>query len=207
MISYAYGGAVGAASSRPASRWGSRKGSKKGSRVNLLTPLGIRTPGEEDPPGSNDRGAGGYFNSTGVDFVDEDVLASELGEEEDLDAEESELRRLVWGRVGGWVDWAVGWMDWRDGLEGVMEENEDVEDAVEAEGAEDGTKEPLGEEPDRKDGNQERKKKRRREVIRAETAALDAGKDWTVLASKGGEEASILGDVGWLLGAARRALI
>ena len=46
----------------------------------------------------------------GPDFVDEDEVEDQEGEEE---VDEGEMERLVWGRVGGWVDWAVGWMDFR----------------------------------------------------------------------------------------------
>ena len=28
---------------------------------------------------------------------------------------EGEMRRVVWGGLGGWVDWAVGWLDLRGG--------------------------------------------------------------------------------------------
>ena len=62
--------------------------------------------------GEEERGE--YFG-WGVDFVDE-------GDEEVGDDEEGEMRRVVWGRVGGWVDWAVGWMDWR--VDGEEEEEE-----------------------------------------------------------------------------------
>ena len=52
-------------------------------------------------------------------FVDERELRelealegeSEDGEEEEVD--EREMRKVVMGRIGGWVDWAVGWMDVR----------------------------------------------------------------------------------------------
>ena len=91
--SYAHGG-----QSRAGSRFASRAGSKKGSRVNLLTPLGLRTPGEGEPS----EGLGqDYFSRVGVDFADEEWYEQEGEEDDDLEAEESELRRLVWGRVGG----------------------------------------------------------------------------------------------------------
>jgi hypothetical protein len=53
-----------------------------------------------------------------VDFVDEEEEENEEGDGSygDLDAnvkEDADLKRLLWGRVDGWVDWAVGWMDFR----------------------------------------------------------------------------------------------
>lgn len=46
------------------------------------------------------------------DFVDLDERDRE--EEELVDGvDEGEMRRLILGRVGGWVDWMVGWMDFR----------------------------------------------------------------------------------------------
>ncbi|MCJ1418439.1 hypothetical protein MMC32_004786 [Xylographa parallela] len=88
--------------SRPGSRLASAEGSRRPSGVGEMMGLG----GEEE--------RGEYFGG-GVDFVDE-------GDEEVGDDEEGEMRRVVWGRVGGWVDWAVGWMDWR--VDGEEEEEE-----------------------------------------------------------------------------------
>ena len=99
------------------SRVGSRVGSRAGSTVGFWTPAGRRTPGiaeREDEQGD-------YFGGVGVDFVNEEdreAVAAELGGEEDAEDEEfeeGELKKLVWGRVGGWVDWAVGWVDRRAG--------------------------------------------------------------------------------------------
>lgn len=67
-------------------------------------------------------GQGGYADGDGEgegpDFVegfadddDDDEAVAEDGGEGVVD--ESEMRRVVMGRVGGWVDWAVGWMDFR----------------------------------------------------------------------------------------------
>ena len=42
--------------------------------------------------------------------------------------DEGEMRRVVLGRVGGWVDWAIGWMDFRgDEVEGRGEGEGEVE--------------------------------------------------------------------------------
>ncbi len=46
------------------------------------------------------------------DFVDLDERDREDGEGVDV-VDEGEMRRLILGRVGGWVDWMVGWMDFR----------------------------------------------------------------------------------------------
>lgn len=45
------------------------------------------------------------------DFVtlEREILGSELLPEVD----EGEMKRIVMGRVGGWVDWAVGWIDFK----------------------------------------------------------------------------------------------
>ena len=98
--------------SRSQSRYGSRGTSRRGSRVGIMTPAGFKTPGERD-----EDDASGYFENVAVDFVDG-------VDEEAVVEDDGEMRRLVWGRVGGWVDWAVGWMDFREDLE---EENQEVE--------------------------------------------------------------------------------
>lgn len=73
------------------------------------------------------------FEEVGPDFVDlveEDV---EDGGEEDVD--EGEMRRVVMGKVGGWVDWAVGWMDFRDNIgDGEEAEEDEKDEMVEVEG-------------------------------------------------------------------------
>lgn len=122
--------------SRAESRFASARASRRGSRVGLMTPMGWRTPGEEEPT------TGDYFGTgvEGVDFVDEEEVDPEEGDE-------GEMRRVVWGRVGGWVDWAVGWMDWRvDEAEGEGMEGDEVDE---------------GEEKDL-DGEGKRKRRRRR---------------------------------------------
>ena len=99
------------------SRAGSRVGSRAGSTVGFWTPAGRMTPGIVE----REIEQGDYFEGVGVDFVheeDREAAATEMvGGEEDDDEEyeEGELKKLVWGRVGGWVDWAVGWVDWRAG--------------------------------------------------------------------------------------------
>lgn len=69
----------------------------------------------------------GVEEVVGPDFVDlaeEEDEELEVGEEE---VDESEMRKVVMGRVGGWVDWAVGWMDFRDAGD-VGEEDEGEKD-------------------------------------------------------------------------------
>lgn len=41
-------------------------------------------------------------------------------------AAEREVRRLLTARVGGWLEWAIGWMDFRD--EDEVDEDEDDQD-------------------------------------------------------------------------------
>lgn len=60
-----------------------------------------------------------------VDLVEEEEEEGERKEEEQID--EGEMRRVVMGRFGGWVDWAVGWMDFRDLGDGGEEGDEDDE--------------------------------------------------------------------------------
>ena len=57
---------------------------------------------------------------------EEEHKGDEGGEEEDFN--EAEMKKVVLGRVGGWVDWAVGWMG---DSEGRREEEEDDDDESE----------------------------------------------------------------------------
>lgn len=56
---------------------------------------------------------------------DEGDYQEDIGE----DVDEREMKRVVLGRVGGWVDWAVGWIDFKgEGDESIEEDdNEDRE--------------------------------------------------------------------------------
>ena len=76
--------------------------------------MGVRTPGER----ASDEIERDPLAEVAVDFVDQ---ASED------EGDEGEMRKIVWGRVGGWVDWAVGWMDFR-----IDEEEEEVPEGDEA---------------------------------------------------------------------------
>lgn len=67
------------------------------------------------------------------DFVDLDEWDREEGGEVVAVMDEGEMRKLVLGRVGGWVDWMVGWMDLRglgeeDGDEGMDEKVDEAEE-------------------------------------------------------------------------------
>lgn len=69
------------------------------------------------------------------DFVDLDEWDREEEEEVVAVMDEGEMRKLVLGRVGGWVDWMVGWMDLRglgkeDGDEGMGEGEVVVDEKV-----------------------------------------------------------------------------
>ena len=100
--------------SRVPSKAASRVGSRAGSRVDLSMTRGSQvqmslSSAVEDVP------VGQGMEDMEPDFVDLDEEEEEE-EEEGVQGEvdESEMRRLVWGRVGGWVDWLVGWMDLRE---------------------------------------------------------------------------------------------
>lgn len=141
-----------------------------------MTPMGVRTPGEEDGDG---REGGDYFG--GVDFV-------EGGEEEEGEGEEGEMRRVVWGRVGGWVDWAVGWMDWRVDEEGEGEWEADAE------------REGDGEE----DGERKRRRRRRGE---ADTIVVNRVDEVGRLEVPPPEGDGGWKDAQWLLGVAKKILV
>lgn len=88
-------------------------------------------------------GAAGGMMMQGPDFVDErderemrdvlgmgDVAVEEEGDEDEdgegmMVVDDREMRRMVMGRIGGWVDWAVGWMDLGDGIGGDLEMEEE----------------------------------------------------------------------------------
>lgn len=75
-----------------------------------------------------DRSKGGTGGAIEPDFLVQENEEDEVegtGGAEDEEVDEGEMRKIVMGRVGGWVDWAVGWMDFRA-------EDEDEGDADEA---------------------------------------------------------------------------
>lgn len=89
-----------------------------------------------------DKSKGGMGGAIEPDFLvqenEEDEFEGTGGAEEE-EVDDGEMRKIVMGRVGGWVDWAVGWMDFRA-------EDEDEGDAYEV---------PLG---DDEEGNLVQKK-------------------------------------------------
>lgn len=130
-----------------------------------MTPLGIRNPGEEESKE--------YFGE--VDFVEDDEEVEEV--------EEGEMRKIVWGRVGGWVDWAVGWMDFR-------REGEDGEEAEEV-GVEAKKREEVVRRRKRDEGD-------RILVARVEDLRVNAPPS---------EGEGALSDAKWLLDVARKVLV
>ena len=59
---------------------------------------------------------------------EEEDKGDEGGEEEGFN--EAEMKKVVLGRVGGWVDWAVGWMGDSEGRREEGEDDEDGDDSV-----------------------------------------------------------------------------
>ena len=116
---------------------GSASGGGSRSRLDLASPLysprdSGATPGAGAGEGDDDKEEGEQEEKEGPDFVDgvyddyEDELEGGVGMEGEGYVNESEMRRLVLGRVGGWVDWAVGWaVDFRGEDDGEVHENED----------------------------------------------------------------------------------
>jgi hypothetical protein len=155
------------------SRIASARGSRKGSRVGLMTPMGVRTPGEDDGVAGED-----YFTNVGVDFADV-VGMGDLEEEED-----GEMRRLVWGRAAGWVDWAVGWME----DEGRGEGDENQEEGNEEKG----------------EGKKKRRKRREGDMphVQRREAEGEGNIDVPPAAGDGGWR-----DAAWLLGVAKKIIV
>lgn len=142
------------------------------------------------------RGKEGFV---GPDFVD--VCEEEEGEEEGEDGgeevDEGEMRRVVLGRVGGWVDWAVGWMDMRGEGEGDGDGdvNED-EDQGDGEVDDDGVRGELDLVELQK---RLRRKKRRDEEAEGGTNGVDKPPE--------GEQAGVWSDAKWLLGVATKVAL
>lgn len=147
-----------------------------------------------------------------VDLAEGDDFEGEEDEEEEM-LDEGEMRKLVMGRVGGWVDWAVGWMDFRGEREGEGEgEGEGGEDA-EAEGG-GNEKEARGEEtiqvPRRRVGGldieevQRRLRRREKEVEEADAAQDNAR---VIEMPPQGESAGAINDARWLFGIAKNMIL
>ncbi|KAI4210687.1 MAG: hypothetical protein LQ351_006462 [Letrouitia transgressa] len=102
--------------SGPGSRMQSRAGSRAGSRADLRMTrtrdagMGFSGAVATAVGRGGEKGVEGE-EAPGPDFIG---LEDEEGEaEQEGEVDEGEMRRLVWGRVGGWLDWALGWMDFR----------------------------------------------------------------------------------------------
>ncbi|KAI4105309.1 MAG: hypothetical protein L6R37_002759 [Teloschistes peruensis] len=121
------------AQSRIQSRVPSRVGSRSGSRVELRMTSQLQF--SPSPSSNQEAEAAPVPVSQDMETLEPDFVDLEDEPDDDDDDEgtereevvdESEMRRLVWGRVGGWVDWAVGWMD--------LSVDEGVEEGGEEEG-------------------------------------------------------------------------
>lgn len=130
--------------------------------------------------------------------VGPDFVNAEEGEEEGEEVDEGEMKRVVMGRVGGWVDWAVGWMEFRG-------EGEEEGDADEADGA-------AEEEDDGGEGSvrgeldpvelQRRLRRKKRKDDEAET-----GSEGTNIMGSAPEQAGVWSDAKWLLGVATKVAL
>ncbi len=114
------------------------------------------------------------------------------GEEEE-EVDEGEMRRVVMGRVGGWVDWAVGWMDFRGEGEG---EDED--------GDGDGE---VGKRGELDAGELKRRLRGKKGGDEEVESAGGSGSEGTGSVGAAPEIASVWGDAKWLLGVARKAAV
>ncbi|KAL8711580.1 MAG: hypothetical protein Q9220_003990 [cf. Caloplaca sp. 1 TL-2023] len=101
-------------SSRMGSKVGSRVGSRAASRLDLRM-TGLATPSIETKPAPQPPTMMQDLAGMEPDFVDlPNVDDDDSGELAVVD--EGELKKLVLGRVEGWVEWLVGgWMDLREG--------------------------------------------------------------------------------------------
>lgn len=141
-------------------------------------------------------GEDGEGEDVGPDFVDVEEEEEEEGGEE---VDEGEMKRVVMGRVGGWVDWAVGWMDFRgEGEDGEEEEEEEegdpeVVEEVRGEGVVKGELDPV-----------ELQKRLRRKKRKDEEVEI-GGMDNTVGSAP--ERAGVWSDARWLLRVAAKAAL
>ena len=154
-----------------------------------MTPQGVRTPGERDEVEGRGFFDGGWQQGPMFVDVDEEDEGA-LGEEEE-DVDEGEMRRLVWGRVGGWVDWAVGWMDFR-GEEGG---EKDDEGNTEVEGGDGAGRDGV-------DGRKRRRGRDESDRIMVKSGVPDATVDVPPPQGDGAWN-----DAAWLLSVAAKALV
>lgn len=183
---------------------GSRAQSARGSGANLqglsrgLSRAQSRVRSRRGSVGGGDgvRGVEEGEGEIGPDFVDVEGEEEEEEGEEGEEIDEGEMKRVVMGRVGGWVDWAVGWMDFRG-------EGDEERDADEADG---GVKGDDGENIMRGELDpvelQKRLRKKKMKDDEAET-----GSEGTNTMSSAPEQAGVWGDAKWLLGVATKAAL
>ena len=105
---------------------------------------------------------------------------AEESENDDEEVDEGEMRKVVLGRVGGWVDWAVGWMEGREN-----EEEDEGNDAAE-------------------NARQNRKGKRNREM---KGDVVDNLVIETLPPPPSTAGAGMLDDAKWLLGVAKQVAL
>ena len=145
--------------------------------------MGVRTPGETD---EGEEDGKRFFGDIGVDFVDAD---GEAEAEED----EGEMKKLVWGRVGGFVGWATDWLDFRGYGE------EELAGTLEEDGIDDEVKDKEGDQIDRR-----RRRKRRDESDRVVVQRVEEMGRLEVPPPVGD---GAWKDAAWLLGVAKKVLI
>lgn len=145
-------------------------------------------------PRSRNASFGG--DGAGEDVTVEPDFVDGWGEDEEVDEEmevdEGEMRKVVMGRVGGWVDWAVGWLDLR---------GEEGDDEGEGEGEREGGEQKGELDPVELQRRLRRKKKRDEEV------GVDAMVGIGVRAAPEGERAGTWSDARWLLHVAMAAAV
>ncbi|KAL9013858.1 MAG: hypothetical protein Q9180_008982, partial [Flavoplaca navasiana] len=116
-----------APASRHASRVHSRVGSRVGSRSDLRmtkTEMTLSASAQTDMSPATAH----HISEIEPDFVNLDERDREEHDDVVDLVDEGEMRKLVLGRVGGWVDWMVGWMDFRG-----LRDDDEVDDKVEEE--------------------------------------------------------------------------
>lgn len=156
--------------------------------------------------GSTGAGGGGDCTRSELDedimpdFVNAEEEEEEEEEGEGEDVDEGEMKKVVLGRVGGWVDWAVGWMDFRTEEEGEEEGEEGGDDG--AAGVEDGDGEAVvkGE----LDPRELQKRLRRKKKRGGEEG--DGGEGVNIM-SGAPEQAGLWSDAKWLLGVASKVAL
>lgn len=179
------------------SRIQSQMGSAKGSREKFGSRRGSMCVRE----GADGEGMG-KGEGVGPDFVDVDE--EDGGEEEGGEVvDEGEMRRIVKGKIGGWVDWAVGWMDFRgeDGEEEEGDEEEQGGEFGEGQGGEGDGKEAL-------DVMELQKRLRRKKRWDEEVEDGDgSGEGGIVTPPPQGEDVGVWSDARWLLGVATKVVL